>query len=109
VPSQLPTPLRSERDGEIEFQPEIARFVLGLTARIDSIQDAVASSRWPGLADATRQLASEAEAHGFPLLARRAAETAAASDAEKPDALRDRVQDLTQLARRVFRGHATPS
>ena len=109
MPSELPIPLRSERSDEIEFQPEIARFVMALTSRIDSIQDAVASGRLLLLANAARHLASEAESHGFPLLARRASETAAASDDEKPSDLRDRVRELTQLACRVFRGHATPS
>ena len=98
-------PIRSTQEDIAELAEDIDRFVIGLSERIDAIQDAELASCVAEVSTGTRQLAIDAERLGYPVLARAAKSAAMAAEDGKTELLQDAVFELTDLVQRVRRGH----
>jgi hypothetical protein len=102
---RLLPPIRSEREHEPDVEPEIDAFVFGLGELVDAFQDAEMAGATSTLASLATQLHERAQHLGYPAIAESAREIRAACGERGPDAMRKAVQELTDLAHRVRRGH----
>jgi len=98
-------PIRSTQEDIAELAEEIDRFVIHLSERIDGIQDAELAGCLDEVASMTRQLSSDAERLGYPVMAQVAKAVAMAAEDGKTSAMQECVVDLTDIAQRVRRGH----
>jgi hypothetical protein len=101
----FPKPLLSTRAGDPAFDERIDRFVIELGERIDSFQDAVSAAQRATLEALAGALERDADAVGYPPLAEAARRVALACGENADEALRKSVEDLTEVAGRVRRGH----
>jgi hypothetical protein len=99
------SPIRSSRDHEAELEPEIDAFVFGLGELVDSFQDAEAAGQVTTLDRLAEGLTEHALGLGFEPIADSARRIRGACLERSPEALRKAVQDLTEIAQRVRRGH----
>ena len=104
---KLNTPIYSARndDDDGELRDEISRFVVRLAERVDLLQDMEGGSDLVALRALASGRASEAGHYGFAILAEAALELGAACEDAKPDAARDGMVELTDIARRIRLGH----
>lgn len=98
-------PIRSSRDDEPDLEPAIDAFVFGLGEIVDSFQDAEAAGALPKLDEIAAQLMARAETLGYRPVSDSAQRVRAACSERNPEAVRKAVQDLTEVAQRVRRGH----
>jgi hypothetical protein len=98
-------PIRSTRDHEADLEPEIDAFVFGLGELVDSFQDAEAAGSISSLEQLAVRLETRALGLGYAPVADCAQRVRAACGERNPEALRKSVQDLTEIAMRVRRGH----
>jgi hypothetical protein len=102
---RLLPPVRSEREHEPDLEPEIDAFVFGLGELVDAFQDAEMAGATGTLETLARQLCERAQQLGYPGVADSARAVRSACGERGPEAMRKAVQDLTDLAQRVRRGH----
>jgi hypothetical protein len=105
VDPSLAKPILSTRAEDPDFDDRIDRFVVGLGERIDAFQDAVSAGERHVLARLSSALEQDADAVGYPPLAEAARRVALACAETAEEALRKSVEDLTEVAGRVRRGH----
>ncbi len=99
------TPIYSTRADDAELAEALDGFVVGLMERIDRLQDAHAQDDLKDLASLASALVVEAGTLGYASLATDAAAVEAAGRAADPDAARDALVILTEVAQRVRLGH----
>lgn len=100
-----PAPIRSTLEDDLEMREAIGRFVIDLGERIDRLQDAEGSADLGTAQLLAAVLSAEADAVGYPALARLAAaleEHLVKCDAEGAHAV---LVELTGVAGRIRRGH----
>jgi hypothetical protein len=98
-------PIRSTRDHEPDLEPEIDAFVFGLGEVVDSFQDAEMEGATTTLDQLAQRLAERAGGLGYAPIAESAQRIRGACGERNPEAVRKAVQDLTEIAQRVRRGH----
>ncbi len=98
-------PIRSSREHEPDLEPEIDAFVLSLGEIVDSFQDAEAAGALPTLEKLASDLRARAGVLGYEPLVDAVTRVRAACGERNPEAVRKAVQDLTDVAQRVRRGH----
>ena len=98
-------PIRSSREHEPDLEPEIDAFVFGLGELVDAFQDAEIAGALTTLVQLSLRLAERAHALGYPVVADSAERIRSACEEQSPDAVRKAIQDLTEIAQRVRRGH----
>jgi len=98
-------PIRSSREHEPDLEPEIDAFVLSLGELVDSFQDAEAAGGVAALRELAARLETRARELGYEPVAASAQRIAGACGERNPEAMRKSVQDLTEVATRVRRGH----
>jgi hypothetical protein len=89
----------------VELEPEIDAFIYGLGELVDACQDAEAAGRPEELGALATRLAERAAQLGFAPLETAAASICDACRSRGAEAARKAVQELTELAQRVRRGH----
>ena len=99
------SPIRSTQEDVDELAEDIDRFVVVLAERIDAIQDAELADCPDEIASLSRQLSSDAERVGYPVMAQSARSAAMAAEDGKIEAMQEQIVELTDLAQRVRRGH----
>jgi hypothetical protein len=102
---RLLPPIRSTREHEPDLEPEIDAFVFGLGELVDSFQDAELAGATASLEQLAIRLAEYATRLGYPPVAESAQRIRSACGERNPEAVRKAVQDLTEIAQRVRRGH----
>ena len=102
---RLLPPIRSSREHEPEVEPEIDAFVFGLGELVDSFQDAELAGARATLDQLATRLYERALALGFEPVADSALRIRGACTEDSPDGVRKAVQQLTEIAQRVRRGH----
>ena len=102
---RLQPPIRSTRDHEPEIEPEIDAFVFGLGELVDSFQDAELGGALSTLEQLAARLSDRATALGYAPVADSAQRIGAACGERNPEGIHKAVQDLTEIAQRVRRGH----
>jgi hypothetical protein len=98
-------PIRSTQEDVAEMAEEIDRFVIGLSERIDEIQDAELAGCIDEVASLARVLATDADRLGYPDMSQGARRVAACAEDRKDDAMQESIFELTDLVQRVRRGH----
>jgi hypothetical protein len=98
-------PIRSTREHEPDLEPEIDAFVFGLGELVDSFQDAEAGGALATLEQLALRLDARAQQLGYEPVALCAQRVRSACGERNPVALRKSVEDLTEVAARVRRGH----
>jgi len=98
-------PIRSSREHEPDLEPEIDAFVFSLGELVDSFQDAEAAGAVAPLQELAGRLDVRARELGYDPVAASAQRIVGACMERNPEALRKSVQDLTEVAARVRRGH----
>lgn len=98
-------PIRSQREHEPDLEPLIDAFVFGLGELVDSFQDAESAGALATLDRMAVQLGERAAALGFPPVVESAQRVRNACSERNPEATRKAVQDLTEIAQRIRRGH----
>jgi hypothetical protein len=102
---RLPSAIRSEREADPELELQIDAFVLSLGEEVDALQDAEAGAQLDLLARRAARFGATAAELGYPALARGAERIRDAVGERNPEAVRKAVEDVTDLAQRVRRGH----
>ena len=95
----------SERAGDPELEEALEQFVLGLAEQIDHLQDVQVAADLEGLAKLAADLARDAQALGYPQLAKAALAIAEAARRLDSNGVLDRVRELTELGYRIRLGH----
>ncbi|MEE8164315.1 MAG: hypothetical protein V3T64_01985 [Myxococcota bacterium] len=98
-------PIRSNQEDVDELAEDIDHFVVVLAERIDAIQDAELANCTDEIASLARQLSSDAERVGFPVMAQSARSTAMAAEDGKLEAMQEHIVEMTDLTQRIRRGH----
>ncbi|HEU4429935.1 MAG TPA: hypothetical protein VFT98_14330 [Myxococcota bacterium] len=98
-------PIRSTREHEPDLEPEIDAFVFSLGELVDSFQDAEAAGALATLEQLATRLDARSLELGYEPVARCAQRVRGACGERNPEALRKSVEDLTEVAARVRRGH----
>lgn len=98
-------PIRSSREHEPELEPEIDAFVFGLGELVDSFQDAESAGSIASLEQLALRLEERARFLGYEPVSACAQRVRSACGERSPESLRKSVQDLTEIAMRVRRGH----
>ncbi|MFP8880874.1 MAG: hypothetical protein VCE43_16260 [Myxococcota bacterium] len=98
-------PIYSSRAEDPDLIVSIEDFVIGLAERIDELQDAEFKGDSEQLQSFAISLAQEADALGFDLLAASAHAVEGCSGAFDGDEVREVLLDLTEIAKRIRRGH----
>lgn len=98
-------PIYSSCAHEVELEPEIAAFVYGLGELVDAFQDAEAAGQLEELETLAVRLFERAARLGFAPLQAAAARIQDACRSRDADVARKAVQELTEFAQRVRRGH----
>ena len=101
----FPKPIYSSRAGDPSIDEAVDRFVIGLSERVDQLQDTESDGTLKKLAEFAGTLADEAEETGYGTLA--AAAQALESACLDCDAklAREATLELTEITRRVRLGH----
>jgi hypothetical protein len=99
------SPIRSSREHEPDLEPEVDAFVFALGELVDAFQDAESAGAIVTLDRLASELATRALVLGFAPVAESAERIRAACSERNPEAVRKSVQDLTEVAQRVRRGH----
>jgi hypothetical protein len=102
---RLLPPIRSTREHEPDIEPEIDAFVFGLGELVDSFQDAELAGATITLEQLAVRLDERASQLGYLPVAESAQRIRSACGERSPEAVRKAVQDLTEIAQRVRRGH----
>ncbi len=97
--------LRSNRFHEPDFELAIEVFLVRLGERIDACQDAEARGDVLGLLHCAATIAEHGEALGFAVLVRATREIRKVCAERSPSAIRKAVEELTEVAQRIRRGH----
>ena len=97
--------IRSTRGHETDLESEIDSFVFGLGELVDSFQDAELASATTTLEQLAVRLSERAGHLGYAPVAESALRIRSAYGEQNPAAVRKAVQDLTEIAQRVQRGH----
>lgn len=100
-----PPPLRSLRAEDPSVEEEIDRFVVHLGERVDALQDAEAEGDLRALEKCARELARQAERLGYPPLTAAALDVVRGCREAAPEAAHKHVVEVTELAKRIRRGH----
>lgn len=100
-----PRPIYPTRVLDPDLQERIDDFVVSLGERVDALQDAEVEGDRERLRDLVLAFANEALELGYEPLAEAAQEVAAACEGPGPETVRKSVEDLTEIAYRVRRGH----
>lgn len=98
-------PIRSTQEDVAELAEELDRFVIGLAARIDAIQDAELVGHCSEVSQLARILRNDAERLGYPGMAQSAKAALTSAEDGKLDALQEAIIGVTELAQRIRRGH----
>lgn len=105
---QPPTvPLVSTLADQPDLEEPIDEFVVGLGERVDSLQDAEAEGDLEGLAKRAFDLAERAQALGYGPMADAATDLVAGCETRSADALHKAVEEITEISKRIRRGHRT--
>ena len=99
------TPLFSTRADDPAMQETLDAFAMGLSERIDGLQDAEIGTDLAKMAALASELEGTAAQLGYGPLAECAAHVKAACSRDDPQAARKGLVDLTELAQRVRLGH----
>jgi len=102
---RLLPPIRSTREHEPDIEPDIDAFVFGLGELVDSFQDAELAGATTTLEQLAVRLDERARELGYQAVAECAQRIRAACGERSSEAVRKAVQDLTEIAQRVRRGH----
>lgn len=98
-------PLFSSRAEDPALVDAIEDFVVAVAERIDHLQDAEREGDLLRLARLATALAGDADAVGYEVLGQVARAVSSAAQADKADDARAQLVTLTDVARRVRRGH----
>lgn len=98
-------PLYSTRAHDPDAESAIDAFIFGLGEAIDALQDAEAAGDASRLGVLSAELAMRARELGFPPVASAAEGLRAACAGSELESARKAVEELTELAQRVRRGH----
>jgi hypothetical protein len=98
-------PIRSNFEDVLELSEAIDRFVIGLAARVDDIQDAELGEKTGEVTALARLLALDAERYGYPDMVWSADRVAVAAENLQIEDLQETVVDLTEIAQRIRLGH----
>jgi len=98
-------PVYSTLEDDLELREEISEFVIGLAERIDTLQDAESAPDPMLLVARSRSLVEDARRFGYAALAAVGEEVVSAREQDKPQVVREKLLELTELARRVRLGH----
>jgi hypothetical protein len=99
--------VRSTRSDDPDLDFAIDVFLLRLGERVDACQDAEARGDVIGLLRCAGVLATHGEALGFPVLVRAAHEIRSACAESNPDTIRKSVEELSEIAQRIWRGYCS--
>ena len=98
-------PIYSSHGDDPSVGDAVDRFVVGLAERIDQLQDAEVDGDLSGLVGLAAGLRAEAEPAGYAALAGIAEALEIACIGENPEAVREQLIELTNIAQRVRMGH----
>ncbi len=98
-------PIHSRFDDDPAHAEAIDGFVVALAERVDELQDLESHGQLVRLAEHVTRLGNTAQAVGYPLLARSAEDVAQAARQGDADLVYKALLALTDVARRVRRGH----
>lgn len=104
-PDPSAKPIRSLREGDPEAEEHIDAFVVRLGEIVDLFQDTEAAGDLLALRKLSAQLASRAEALGYPEMAEAAGRVEKACSEAGAEAAHKCVADLTVIAQRIRQGH----
>jgi hypothetical protein len=98
-------PILSSRANEPEAAEQIEGFLVGLSERVDDLQDAEFKGDLAELATQARRLGTAALELGFDLLAASASDLGRCCQSDSAEQVRETLLDLTEIATRVRMGH----
>ena len=98
-------PIHSSRAHDPDAEIEIDAFIYRLGEVVDGLQDTEASGDTARLGELAAQLACRSRQLGFAALASAAEALMATCQIGEPEAARKAVEELTEVAQRVRRGH----
>jgi hypothetical protein len=99
------TPIFSTRSDDPQAANLIDQFIVGLAERVDRLQDAQFKGDLNELAELARVLGSTAEGLGYGVLAASASDVEGCCLAGEAEEVRDALIDLTEIAKRIRKGH----
>jgi hypothetical protein len=100
-----PKPLVSTRADDPEVSEQIDAFVMRLGETVDGLQDAEASGELALLEERAAALAGEADTLGYPPMVELAARVRAAAREGGAEGTHKAVEEVTEMAKRIRRGH----
>ena len=98
-------PILSSRANEPEAAEEIEAFLVGLSERVDDLQDAEFKGDLEELSNQAHKLGTTALELGFDLLAASASDLGRCCVSDSVEQVRETIIDLTEIATRVRMGH----
>jgi hypothetical protein len=98
-------PILSSRSDDPEAAEPIEGFIVGLSERVDDLQDAEFKGDLEDLAAQAHRLATTALELGFDLLAGSSSELRRCCLSDSVEQVRETLLDLTEIATRVRMGH----
>ena len=98
-------PIYSNRAEELELRDAIDEFVVGLAECVDQLQDAEFNRDWQSLHSQANRLIEGAKHVGFDPLSGCAEAVAQACATADGEVIRGFLCDLTNVARRIRKGH----
>ncbi|MDJ0789146.1 MAG: hypothetical protein QNK05_20255 [Myxococcota bacterium] len=108
MPLDPPTvPLVSTRAEEADLEEAIDEFVVGLGERVDALQDAEAGGDLEDLSKRAFDLVERSRTLGYGPMCDAAQELLRACESPPGDAVHKAVADITEIAKRIRRGHRT--
>ena len=108
MPLDPPTvPLVSTRADEADLEEAIDEFVVGLGERVDSLQDAEADGDLEDLGKRAFELSERSRALGYGPMAEAADELLRACETPASDGVHKAVSEITEISKRIRRGHRT--
>jgi hypothetical protein len=98
-------PIYSSREDDPKLYDEICDFVVGLAEEVDLLQDAEADGELERLAELCLDLEQRARTYGYETLADVALQVSQASQEQKPESAQEALVELTDIGKRIRRGH----
>jgi hypothetical protein len=98
-------PIYSSRAEELELRDAIDEFAIGLAERVDQLQDADFNRDWESLSAQSKTLVEDAKRVGFGPLSRSAEVVAEACESADGELIHKYLCALTDVAKRIRRGH----
>jgi hypothetical protein len=105
MPGVRVKPIYSSRGNDPSVSDVVDDFVIGVSERIDQLQDFESEQDFPRIAENAAAFVADARRAGFDELERVANELAAASAAQREKDSHARLVELTELVHRVRLGH----